>query len=95
MPQIFHRSTNLVSRVSIYGAVLIIGALGYALYTIAMSPWYTDQNMKRQQPIRLQVVEIDLHGFARQQVHRDGVGAERVHDQDAELLGRLLQLSSK
>ena len=30
MPQIFHRSTNLISRVSIYGAVVIIGALGYA-----------------------------------------------------------------
>ena len=51
MPQIFHRSTNLISRVSIYGAVVIIGALGYALYTIAMSPWYTEQNAKRQQPV--------------------------------------------
>jgi len=51
MSQIFHRSTNLISRVSIYGAVVIIGALGYALYTIAMSPWYTEQNMKRQQPV--------------------------------------------
>src|ERR1700723_3266469 len=51
MPQIFHRSTNFISRLTIYGAVVILGALGYALYTIAMSPWYTQQNVKRQQPV--------------------------------------------
>ena len=51
MAQIFHRSTNFISRLTIYGAVVIIGALGYALYAIAMSPWYTDQNVKRQQPV--------------------------------------------
>ncbi|MGD0957521.1 MAG: cytochrome c3 family protein [Candidatus Acidiferrales bacterium] len=51
MAQIFHRSTNLISRVSIYGAVLIIGGLGYALYAIALSPWYTEQTVSRQQPV--------------------------------------------
>src|SRR5690348_17961781 len=51
MAQIFHRSTNLISRVSIYGAVVIIAALGYAAYTIALSPWYTDQNVTRDQPV--------------------------------------------
>lgn len=51
MGQLFHRSTNLISRVSIYGAVVIIAALSYAAYTIAMSPWYTDQNVTRQQPV--------------------------------------------
>ena len=51
MPQIFHRSTNFVSRLSIYGGVLIIGALTYALYAIALSPWYTDQNVAREQPV--------------------------------------------
>jgi hypothetical protein len=51
MAQIFHRSTNLVARVTIFGAVLIIGVLGFALYEIALSPWYTDQNVTRQQPI--------------------------------------------
>jgi hypothetical protein len=51
MAQIFHRSTNLISRVSIYGAVVIIAALGYAAYTIAMSSWYTDQNDTREQPV--------------------------------------------
>jgi len=51
MPQIFHRSTNMISRITIYGAVVIVGALGYALYTIAMSPWYTNQYVKLQQPV--------------------------------------------
>ena len=51
MPQIFHHSTNFISRMSIYGAVLIIGGLGYALYAIALSPWYTDQNVAREQPV--------------------------------------------
>jgi hypothetical protein len=51
MPQIFHRSTNFISRLSIYGAVVVIAALGYALYAIAMSPWYTQQYVKRQQPV--------------------------------------------
>ena len=44
MPQIFHRSTNLIARASIFGAVVIIGALGFGLYTIALSPWYTGQH---------------------------------------------------
>jgi hypothetical protein len=51
MAQIFHRSTNLISRASIFGGVLIVGGLAFALYAIAMSPWYTEQNMVRQQPV--------------------------------------------
>ena len=51
MPQIFHHSTNFISRMSIYGAVLIIGGLTYAFYAIAMSPWYTDQYVSREQPV--------------------------------------------
>src|SRR5665213_1552891 len=51
MPQVFHRSANLVSRASIYGAAILIGVLGYALYAIALSPWYTDQYVTRQQPV--------------------------------------------
>src|SRR5271168_3226482 len=51
MPQIFHRSTNFISRLTIFGGVVIVSLLGYALYTIAMSPWYTQQNVKRQQPV--------------------------------------------
>jgi hypothetical protein len=51
MPQIFHHSTNFISRMSIYGAVLIIGGLSYAFYAIAMSPWYTEQSLAREQPV--------------------------------------------
>jgi hypothetical protein len=51
MPQLFHRSTNLIARVSIFGAVVIIGVLGFALYEIALSPWYTRQNFVEQQPV--------------------------------------------
>jgi len=51
MAQIFHRSTNFISRLTIFGGVVIVGLLGYALYAIALSPWYTQQNVKRQQPV--------------------------------------------
>src|SRR5580693_8250286 len=51
MAQIFHHSTNLISRLSIYGGVFIIAALGAALYGIELSPWYTDQHVARQQPV--------------------------------------------
>jgi hypothetical protein len=51
MPQIFHHSTNLISRMSIYGGVFILAALGGALYTVALSPYYTDVNVAREQPV--------------------------------------------
>jgi len=50
MAQIFHRSTNMIARVTIFGGALIIAALAFGLYEIAMSPWYTEQNDTRQQP---------------------------------------------
>jgi hypothetical protein len=51
MAQVFHRSTNLISRVSIYGAVVFIGVATLALYAIALSPYYTEQNVPREQPV--------------------------------------------
>ena len=51
MAQIFHRSTNMIARASIFGAIVFVGALGCALYALALSPWYTDQNATRQQPV--------------------------------------------
>ena len=51
MAQIFHHSTNLISRLSIYGGVFIIGLLGAALYGIELSPWYTSQNVPQEQPV--------------------------------------------
>jgi Cytochrome c7 and related cytochrome c len=49
--QIFHHSTNLISRMSIYGGAFIAAALGWALYSIALSPYYTDVNVAREQPV--------------------------------------------
>jgi hypothetical protein len=51
MPQIFHRSANYLSRASIIGAVVLIGLLGFALWEITLSPWYTDQEVAKQQPV--------------------------------------------
>jgi hypothetical protein len=51
MAQIFHRSTNTISRVSIYGAVFIAAALCYLGWAITQSPYFTDVNVARQQPV--------------------------------------------
>lgn len=51
MSQIFHRSTNLISRLSIYGSAFILALLGFALYEIELSPWYTDVNVALEQPV--------------------------------------------
>lgn len=49
--QIFHHSTNLISRLSIYGGAFIVAALGWALYSIELSPYYTNVNVAREQPV--------------------------------------------
>ena len=51
MPQIFHRSANALARGSIAIAIVLVGLLGFALWEITMSPWYTDQNVAPQQPV--------------------------------------------
>jgi hypothetical protein len=51
MAQIFHRSTNTISRVSIYGAVFIAAALGYLGWAVTESPYFTDGNVPREQPV--------------------------------------------
>ena len=51
MPQIFHPSTNTISRVSIYGCAIIIAVLSFALYEIGQSPYYTRQNLPQPQPV--------------------------------------------
>ncbi len=51
MAQIFHRSTNLISRVSIFGGIVFVALLGAALYRIALSSWYTRQDYTEQQPV--------------------------------------------
>ena len=52
MSQIFHRSTNTISRVSIFGAVFIVaGLLGLAA-EVNRSPWVTGALVAREQPIQ-------------------------------------------
>jgi len=51
LAQIFHRSTNTLSRLSIYGAVFILTAVSYGGYEINKSPYTTDENLVREQPV--------------------------------------------
>jgi len=49
--QIFHRSTNTLSRASIYGAVFIVAGLGWALMQIQRSPYITYAGVAKPQPV--------------------------------------------
>lgn len=51
MAQIFHRSSNMIARLSIIGAVVLVGVLTVLLYEIALSPWYTNERVTLQQPV--------------------------------------------
>ena len=50
--QIFHRSTNTIAKVSIFGAVFFIAALIGLFMEIDRSPWNTDARVAREQPIQ-------------------------------------------
>jgi NAD-dependent SIR2 family protein deacetylase len=52
MSQIFHRSTNIWSKVSILGAVVFIGALGTAVGVISWSGYVTGQGVVVDQPVQ-------------------------------------------
>ena len=49
--QIFHRSTNTLSRATIYGAVFVVAALFWAAAEIQRSPYVTYAGVRRQQPV--------------------------------------------
>ncbi len=51
MAQIFHRSTNTISRVSIYGAVIVIAVLGYAVNVVNQTSYITEVHNARPQPV--------------------------------------------
>lgn len=51
MAQIFHRSMNLVSRVSILGGLFILAALGWLIDGIVRSSYVTEVNVAREQPV--------------------------------------------
>src|SRR5881227_3911695 len=52
MSQIFHRSANTISRVSIFGAVFIIAGLLVLFAAVNRSPWVTEARVAREQPIQ-------------------------------------------
>ena len=52
MPQIFHRSTNTISRVSIFGALFAVGGLLWLFAAVNRSPWVTQAHVAREQPIQ-------------------------------------------
>ncbi len=49
--QIFHRSTNTISRATIYGAIFGVAALLWALYLFQSSPYVTYAGVAHQQPV--------------------------------------------
>lgn len=51
MAQIFHRSMNLISRVSILGGVFILAALGWFIDGMVRSSYVTEVNVAREQPV--------------------------------------------
>ena len=51
MAQIFHRSTNTIARVSIYGAVILIAVLGYAVNVVNQTSYVTEVHNARPQPV--------------------------------------------
>ena len=51
MAQVFHRSTNTLSRLSIYGAVFLFAALAAFAYLVNQSAYFTEVNLAREQPV--------------------------------------------
>src|SRR5258708_19999377 len=51
MAQIFNRSTNYISRISIWGAVFILAGLGWVGLVLARSTFYTGQGVTIKQPV--------------------------------------------
>lgn len=51
MPQIFHRSTNTFSKVSIFGSVFILGFLLWLFGAWSRSSWATQAGVAREQPV--------------------------------------------
>ena len=52
MPQIFHRSTNTLSRVSIFGALFVVAALLWGLALVNRSAYVTQVDVAIQQPVQ-------------------------------------------
>lgn len=51
MPQTFHRSTNTIARLSIFGALFIVAGLAWVGLEIMRSSYATQVNVAREQPV--------------------------------------------
>jgi hypothetical protein len=49
--QIFHRSTNTIAKVSIFGAIFFLGLLAWVYSELLRSSYVTGQNVVRDQPV--------------------------------------------
>lgn len=52
MSQIFHPSTNTISRVSVFGALALVAALVWGIAVFNRSPYITQAGVAREQPIQ-------------------------------------------
>ncbi len=51
MAQIFHRSTNVLSKLSIFGSLFIVAGAAAAGWEIYQSPWTTGVDTPKEQPV--------------------------------------------
>src|SRR6187200_619520 len=51
MAQVFHRSTNTLSKVSIFGAIFLAGFALYVILEVNRSPYVTRAGEARDQPV--------------------------------------------
>src|SRR6185369_5662483 len=51
MPQIFHRSTNSISRITIILSVVLVSGLLFAAAELQRSPYYSWRGVSRVQPV--------------------------------------------
>src|ERR1700739_660336 len=52
MAQIFHRSANFIARASLLGVAVLGGVALTAVLVLARSPYITNQNVTRTQPVQ-------------------------------------------
>ena len=52
MAQIFHRSTNFISRFSVFASLFLVGLALTGVLLAARAPYLTNQNVTRDQPIQ-------------------------------------------
>lgn len=51
MHRTFHRSTNTIARLSIFGSVFLLVGVGWVLITLDRSPYVTEAGITREQPV--------------------------------------------